>query len=275
MSKRRLDAVLNVVALLFLFLAVPGMVWAGNAWNGFLGQTYEWTAQENATAFYEGPILDGDDEYRYATYYNTSVTEETPTWDVTGDWDQVTIVGTGAKSVYVMNLNKSVDDLLNSKYYSLRMKTNGSQPIKASLYAVKYDGVALTQQQIDVTVTLGNGSKEAYFNWTPTEILQVNTLLNPAATDESYCQIVIESSSTTNNLTAGDVIQFDIDLGSPSNVYTFSSIQILRGLATIGGIMFILFAFGSTAYWNPFTGNSAVSRAKRSYKRKKAKKRRS
>lgn len=274
MNKRRLDAIMNVVALVFLFLLVPGMVTMGNAWNGFLGDTYEWDAQENATAFYDGPIIDGDDEYRWASVYNTTVTEETPTWDVTGDWDQVTVVGTGAQSKLVFNLNKSVSDLVNSKYYSLRVKTNGTQPVKVSFYGVKFDGVTLTEQQIATTVTLGNLSKTAYFNWTPTEILQVDTLLNAEATDEVYTQIVIESSSTTLNLTAGDVIQFQVSLGKPSNVYTFSSIQILRGVATIGGIIFILFAFGSTSAWNPLTGNDVFAKTKRSYKKRKSSKKR-
>jgi len=273
LSKKRLDAILNVVALAFLFLIVPGMVYVGNAWNGFLGSTYEWDAQENATSLYQGPVIDGDSsEYRMASVNDTGDVEETPVWDVSSDWDQVTIVNTGAQVKLIMNLNITANELLNSKYYSLRVKTNGTQPLKISCFAVKFDGVTLTQQQIDESITVRNGSRTAYFNWTPAEILQVETLLNPELDDETYLQLVFESSSSTDNLTTGDVIQYQIHLGKPSNVYTFSSIQILRGVATIGGILFIMCAFASTSAWNPLSGNDAFAKAKRSYRKRKARK---
>ena len=257
MTKKRLDAILNVVALVFLFLLVPGMVATGNAWNGFLGTTYTWDAQENTTSLYEGPVVDEDSsEYLMASTLlnDTGDVEETPSWDVDGDWDQVTISNDGAKIKLIMNVNKSANDLLNSKYFSLRVKTNSTQHLKVSFYAVKFDATNLFSQQIAETVTLGNGSKTGYFNWTATDILQAQTLLNPATTDEVYTQLIFESSSTTLNFTAADVVQYQIHLGKSSNAYSFSSIQILRGVATIGGVIFLLVGFASTPAWNPLQG---------------------
>lgn len=279
MTKKRLDAILNVVALVFLFLLVPGMVATGNAWNGFLGTTYTWDAQENTTSLYEGPVVDGDaSEYLMASTLinDTGDVEETPSWDVDGDWDQVTISNSGAKIKLIMNINKSADDLLNSKYFSMRVKTNSTQHLKVSLYAVKFDTTHLYSQQIATTVTLGNGSKTGYFNWTATDILQAQTLLNPATTDEVYTQLVFESSSTTNNFTAADVVQYQIHLGQSSNAYAFSSIQILRGVATIGGVIFLMVAFASTPFWNPLQGTIKTTGGtrKRTSKRRKTTRRR-
>lgn len=175
-----------------------------------------------------------------------------------------------------MNINKSANDLLNSKYFSMRVKTNSTQHLKVSLYAVKFDGTNLVSQQIATTVTLGNGSKTGYFNWTATDILQAQTLLNPATTDEVYTQLIFESSSTTNNFTLADVVQYQIHLGKSSNAYSFSSIQILRGVATIGGVIFLLVAFASIPAWNPLQGTIRTTggNAKRTTKRRATRKRR-
>jgi hypothetical protein len=207
---------------------------------------------------------------------DTGDTEETPSWDVSGDWDQVTISNDGAKVKLIMNVNKSASDLLNSKYFSLRVKTNSTQHLKVSFYTVKFDATHLYSQQIGTTVTLGNGSKTGFFNWTATDILKAQTLLNPNATDEQYSQLVFESSSTTNNFTSGDVVQYQIHLGKPSNAYAFSAIQILRGVATIGGVIFLLVGFASTPYWNPLAGTIKTTggNRKRTTKRRKTTRRR-
>jgi len=253
------------------------MVATGNAWNGFLGTTYQWDAQENTTSLYEGPVVDGDlSEYLMASTLlnDTGDTEETPSWDVEDDWDQVAITLNGSKVKLIMNLNQSANDLLNSKYFSLRIKTNSTQPLKVSFYAVKFDATNLFSQQIGTTVTLGNGSKAGYFNWTATEILQTQTLLNPALTDEVYTQVIFESSSSSDNLTLSDVIQYQVHLGGSSNAYAFSSIQILRGVATIGGVVFLMVAFASTPYWNPLAGTIKTTGGPRKTPRKTTKRRR-
>jgi hypothetical protein len=241
-----------VGALLLITVGLPAGIWAANSFNSFLSGTVEYSQVENTTDFYDGPILDDDDEHRYASYNGTTVTQETPTWDVTGEWDQVTVVGTGSNNKLVLNWNMTTDDLLNSKFSVVRFKTNCSNELKLTVNAVKWDGVTLTSVEAYSVNHINNESETMNWNITPTKALELVNDLNPAATDEVYFQIVIEGYDSDNYLTVGDTVQFQIATGENGNVYSFSNLQILNGAATIFGLVFLLFGFASTPYWNPW-----------------------
>ena len=286
MNKRKLDIYLMVGALLFMIIGIPGMIYVANGWNSFLSQSYDYDQMDNVTAFYNGPLYDGKStEGRYASMLpnGTGITAETPVWDTTGEWDTVTLTGVGVGGanttlIMVFNLNKSADDLLQSKYYSFRVKTNSTASMVMEINAVKYDGVKITEVNMLSAVQLDAGLRINYLNWTPTEVLNWVTTLNPDTTDETYIQVVFSSSTTpADNLTTGDTIQFEYSLGSPGNVYTYSASTILNGVGIIGGITFLLIGFASTPAWNPLAGGGLVGKAqgkaKASYRRRKAKKR--
>lgn len=250
-KQRKTQVMLMVGALLLMFVGLPVGLYMANGFNGFLSGVNTWTEVENTTAFYDGPILDGDDEYRYASYNGTTVTEETPTWDTVTEWDSITIAGTGTNNKVVFNYNKTVDELLNSKINQIRFKLNSSNRLKVTVNAVKWDGVTLTSVQAYSVSHVDNESSTLYWNVTPVKALGYKNDLSPAATDEVYFQIILEGFDATNYLTAGDTIQFQIAEGSSSNAYAFSNIQILRGSVTILGLIFVLVGFASTPYWNP------------------------
>lgn len=272
MSKRKLEVSLMIGALILLFAGIPAMIYMGNAWNGLFSATQEYDQIENTTAFYDGPILDDDAEYRYGAYNGTTVTEETPSWDTNLEWDSITLVNTGADPVLVFNVNDTATDLLNTNYNMMRLKINFTKHTTVSVYAVKWDGVTLTSVLLH-TAHADNESTTVYYNWTPSGLLSDETTLNPASTDEQWIQIRITGFDDDNVLEAGDTIEFQFAYGGPSGPYAFTSFQILKGVATISGIFLILVGMASTPYWNPL-GNSRPKRSNSPRKRTTRRRRR-
>lgn len=275
-SKRQVDVYLMVGAVLLLFVGLPVALWGANSFNSLLAGTATETQVENVTAFYEGPIIDGKaTEGKFASVNNTVITTEVPTWDTVTEWDQVVLTTSGTDAKMIFNWNTTVEELLKSKDYQLRMKTNGTKALAITINAVKYDGVSLTSVECVTFAHLGNKSQVVYWNWTGTDLLAIQTALNPSATDEVYIQIIIEGYGTTK-LTTGDTIQFQFARIGPSNAYSFTNWQIMTGFATIGGIAFFFIAMASTSYWNPLQGNGKIQKAgrkaKRSYKKRRSKK---
>lgn len=276
-NKRQVDIYLMVGAILLLIVGLPVALWGANSFNSFLSGTATYTQVENVTAFYEGPLVNGKTtEGKYASVNNSVITAEVPTWDTVAEWDQVVLTTEGTDAKMIFNWNTTVTQLLKSKDYQLRIKTNGSKPLVITINAVKFDGVSLTSALCKQFTHIGNLSQTVYWNWTGTDLLGVISTLNPVTTDEVYIQIIIEGYGTSK-LTTGDTIQFQFALTSPSNAYSFTNWQIMTGFATIGGITFFFIAMASTSYWNPLTGNSKTRRAynkvKRSVKGRKKKSR--
>jgi len=251
-KQRKLQVWLMVGALLLMFVGLPIGLYFANGFNGYLSSSNEWTQIENTTKFKDAPILDEDDEHRYASYNGTTVTEETPTWDSSEEWDSLTVAGTGTNQKVVLNWNTTIDDLLSSKISQFRIKLNCSEHLKVTINLVKWDGVTLTSKEAYSNGHIKNASQTIYWNITPIGLLTLKTGLNADATDTVYFQIIIEGYDSDNYLTAGDSFQFQLATGEASNVYSFSSIQILRGSVTILGLVLLMFGFASTPYWNPF-----------------------
>jgi len=276
-TKRQLEIYLMVGAIILIFFGIPAGVWAGNSFNTFLAGSVNYDQLENETDFYDGPIIDGDDQYQYASYNGTTVTGETPVFDTVTEWDQITITGTGTDNKFVLNWNITTDQLMDSSFSELRIKTNCSKDLKVSIKAVKFDGVTLTSVSA-YSSKVRNGSQTVAWNITPMDALILVNNLNPDATDEVYFQIIFEGYDSDNYLEVADVIQFQVATGENGNVYAFSNIQILRAVATLGGVLLILIAFGSTKAWNPVSDKgrkkAPVNRAFR-FVKAKAKKPRS
>lgn len=279
MGKRRMEVYLMVGALLLMFVGIPLGVWAGNSFNNWISPTYTYEQVENVTDFLEAPSITADIEdefeYRFATADGEleASTEETPTWDDTLEWDTIVLTGNTTDMVLMMNLNFSVEDLMNGKDFQLRYKQNFSKETTFSIYAVKSDGVEVTKV-LAYTSHIGNESQTVYWNWTPSDILGLKTTLDAELTDVQYMQIVITGFDDDNALEVADIIEFQIALGGTGAVYSFSSWQILTGVATITGILLILVGFASTPYWNPLSngrrssGGSAPQKRRRSYRRR-------
>jgi len=280
MTKRKLEVGLMIGALLLLFVGIPVAVWAGNSFNGWLGSTYDYTQIENVTAFVDEPIttddIEAENEFSFGTFGDAESTEETPSWDVTQEWDSVTLVGNESEMSFALNINTTVKELMEGKDFQFRLKLNQTKDLSVRLYAVKSDGIELTRV-VMWSSHMSNETQTAYWNWTPTEIMMVSNTLNPAITDEVYLQLVIEGSDDDNELEAGDTIEFQLAWGGPTQVYSFSSWQILTGVSCLVGIVLLFVAAGSTPYWNPLTpkgrGRSAPSGSargrRRSYRRRK------
>lgn len=278
-NKRKLDVYLMVGALILLFAGVPAGIWAMNSFNGWIAPSYTYTQIENETAgdFYDGPILDEDGEFYYATVNDTTVTEETWVQDSNSEWDSITIAGTGDEMGLFINWNVTVDGLLNSKDFQLRIKTNQTKELSIGVYATKWDGITLTRV-LAFSGHVGNESQTLYWNWTPSDLLSLKYNLAPAITDEVWMTILITGYDADNELETADVIEVQLATGGTGAVYSFTSWQILTFTATIVGIILILVAFGSTPYWNPLVptrsgGSSSGTRRKspkrRSYKRRR------
>lgn len=277
-KKEQLNVALMIGAIMILMVGVPLAITGANSINGWLSDTYAFTQTENVTGFYDGPLVDGeDDEGRYASVNGTStisITEETPVWDTIVEWDQVTITSTGEDVRVVWNLNYSVSDLMRSGDYQLRMKFNGSKGLDITINAVKYDGVTFTSWEV-YTGHVSNGSQVEYWNWTPTQILDAVNNINADPTDETYLQLIVEGEDADVKLTTGDVIQFQFALGGADNVYAFTSWQILSGVSAILSLTFLTLSFGATPMWDPITKGPAHGMATKYYKKSKAKSRKS
>lgn len=268
MNKRKTEVYMMVGALLLLFVGLPVALWGANAFNGYLSGVSTFSQVENVTAFYNGPILDGDDEYKVASYNGTTVVEETPSWDSNEEWDSIILLGNGTNNKVVFNWNVTVDDLLASKYNGFRMKFNGTDHLIVTVNAVKWDGVTLTSVQAYENLHVLNESATITWNMTPMNILNLKTTLAPAGTDEVYFQIIVTGYDSDNYLVLADTFEFQFATSEPGNVYAFTHLQILQGSATILGLTFILVGFASTSAWNPFGGgNAPVNRAYRAGKR--------
>jgi hypothetical protein len=254
-KKEQINIALMIGAVFVLMAGIPLAITGANSINGWLSDTYAFTQVENATGYYEGPLVDGEDtEGRYASVNGTStisITEETPVWDTSADWDQVTITSTGEDARMVWNLNYSINDLLRSENYQFRMKFNGTKGLDITINAVKFDGITLTSWEV-YSSHVSNGSQVEYWNWTPTQILDDYNNHDAEATDESYIQVIVEGEGDTE-LTTGDVIQFQFAFGGPDNAYAFSSYQILIGVSAILIVVFLLLGIGATDLWDPIT----------------------
>ncbi len=250
MNKRKLEVSMMIGALLLLVIGLPVGLWVGNGVNSFLSGTPSYTQVENVTAFYDAPVLDGDAEYSFSAVNGTTITEETPTWDVTLEWDSITLSSTGTNNKVIYNWNTTIDDLINSKITGMRMKFNCSKDIAVTINLVKWDGVALTSVEAYSNAHVGNISSTIAWNITPMGLLAIKNDLNPAVTDEVYFQIIMEGYDTTK-LASGDTIQFQFATTESGNVYAFTNYQLLTGSATIFGIIFLLIGLASTPYWNP------------------------
>lgn len=280
-NKKQLDNILMGGAILLLMVLLPVGIWAANSVNGLLTSGYTYAQQENTTAFYVGPILDGlDAEYRFASVNGTTIVEETPVWDELSEWDSVTITHTGTDCSMYFNWNVTLADLLASRDYTFRMKFNSSKALDVTINAVKFDGVTLTSVEL-FTGSVENESSELSWTWKPMDLLEPKTTLNKEITDESYLQIILEGGDTAK-LTTGDTVQFQFALGEPDNLYTFTSGGILTTTAVFGGLSFFVLGMASTSAWNPLTngplhgyGQKGLAKARKSYgKNKNTRKRR-
>lgn len=268
MNKRKLEVSMMVGALLLLVIGLPTGLWMANGVNSWLSGTDTYAQVENTTAFYDGPILDDNVEHRYASVNGTVETEETPTWDVTLEWDSVTLGSTGTDNKVVFNWNVSVDDIINSKFTGLRLKLNCSKRLTVLVNAVKWDGVSLTSVEAYSNAHIDNESSTVHWNITPMGILAIKNDLNPDATDVVWFQIILEGYDTAK-LTTGDTIQFQFATSESGNVYSFTNYQILSFSAVIFGIIFGLIGLASTKYWNPL-GPEKKSRKRSGRKKSRA-----
>jgi hypothetical protein len=249
-AKKRFEVGLTIGALAVLLLALPIACWTVNNISGWISATNTYDQLDNVTSeYYEGPVLDGDNEFAVASINGTTVTEETFVKDTSGDWDQVTISSTEADNILVFNLNSSVEDLLNSRISELRMKFNGSKALDITVQAVKWDTVTLTKH-IMFEGEVANESQILYYNMTPLDLLNAKTVLNAEPTDSQWIQILVTAKDTTKLETA-DVIQFQFAYGEPSNLNVLQNIDILQTTAVIMGVIFFFLAMASTKYWNP------------------------
>jgi hypothetical protein len=266
--QRKIEIYLMVGAVLMLLVGIPLTLFVANGFNGFLSGTANFTQIENTTAFYEGPILDEDLEGRYASVNVTTVIAETPTWDVSEEWDTVTIASTETVNTLVLNWNMTVTNLLKSKISQIRFKTNFSKELKITVNAVKWDGTTLTTHNMEKILHIGVDNNTVFWNITPSEVLYASAQLNPAVTDEVYFQFEISGhDATTNKLTTGDTLTFQIASASPSNAYSFTGWQILTFTASIMGLFLCFVALASTKYFNPIIGQ--VKKAKKNYGKKR------
>ena len=272
-NNRQVEIYLMVGALLLILVGIPGILYAANGFNGFLSGSASLTQIENSTAFYEGPILDEDLENRYASVNGTTVTAETPTWDTSDEWDQVIITSTETDNKLVFNWNKTVSEILNSKIYQVIFKTNITKEIKLTINAVKWDGTTLTSVEAHSITHIGVDNNTVYWNFTASEILYIQTQLNPAIADEVYFQFIFEGYDSDNKLTTGDTLVFQFAYAEPSNVYTFTSWQVLTFTASIMGLLLCFVALASTPYWNPLIGRYTRKRKKQPKKNSKKRRR--
>jgi hypothetical protein len=264
-KNKRLFWALGAIAL--LLLAVPVGVWIGNQVNGWRADSYAYDQMENVTSeYYEAPIIESSDtEAKVVSLNDTTITEETPTWDTTSEWDQVIITSTGTDVSLIFNLNISAEDLLRSNDFQVRMKFNGSKPLDVSIETCKFDGITLTTSQV-WSKSISNGSQVAYWNWTPTEILEAHDNLNQDPTDESWIRIVIEGGDTSK-LTTGDTVQFQVAIGGPDNLLTWSSYGIMTTTATLLGIGLAVMALFASPLVNPVSGGGYLSKGYKKYRR--------
>lgn len=269
-----------VGALLLLLVGVPLGLYAANSINGYLSANPTYVQIENTTAFYEAPFIadDVDTEGRYAAVNGTTITVETPVWDTTGEWDALTITNDETRNTLYFNVNITVKELLNTDYSKMRLKFNGTKHLAVTIYAVKFDGVVLTKVSAVEFAHVGNESSTVYWNMTPSALLQLQTGLAPALTDEVYLQIAVSGYNAANALEVGDTVMFQFAWASASAVYSFTSWQILTFMASGMGFVLILVAMGSTAYWNPLAGKkgsrSSGSPLRRSSRKKRSNRRR-
>lgn len=282
MNKRKMEIYLMVGALLLLFVGIPAAVWMANSVNGYLSANPTYAQIENTTAFLDAPLIadEIDTEYSFASVNGTDITEETPTWDVDGDWDEVTLTANETRNLVMFNVNMTVRELLNTDYSALRLKLNGTNELKVTIYAVKSDGVLLTKSLAYQFVHVGNETQTLLWNFTPSTILGLQVALKPALTDVVYFQIVIEGYNAANALTTGDTIQFQFAWAGSAAAYSFTSWQILTGVSSMIGICLMFVAMASTPYWNPLSGKGRASSsgsappARRKAPRRKASRRR-
>lgn len=262
-----------VGALLLLFVGIPGAIYLANSVNGYLSANPEYTQIDNTTAFIDEPFLadDIDTIYHYAAVNDTTITEETPSWNTVGEWDSVTLTINETRAKMIFNVNLTVKELLETDYSALRMKFNCSKEIAVNVYAVKSDGVLITKVLAKAIPHITNESTTVLWNFTPSQILALQTSLGPDLTDEVWFTIEIVGYDADYLLTLGDTIEFQFAWAGSAAVYSFTSWQILTGVAVIAGIILILVAFGSTSYWNPLTGSRSRSSggSRRSYRRRK------
>lgn len=251
MNKKKLytNIALSVLALTF-FICGPFLgVFTVEKVNGWLSDGYEYDQIENVTAFYTAPFLEEKStEARYASVNGTgssaTVTSETPLWDLTTEWDQVTITSTGPDVKVMFNVNMTTKELMEDPYYQMRMRFNGTKGMDLTVEAVKYDGITMTSVEL-WTGHVSNGSQVAYWNWTPIEILEGHSDLDSEKSDEVWIRIVLEGETGTN-LTTGDEIDFQFAFGGPGNSYSLSSWGLFNFLGIGGGIVYGFFALLAT-----------------------------
>jgi hypothetical protein len=279
-NKAQLKTYLMYAAVIFLVIGLPLTLWGANSWNDLLANADSaYAQQENTTAFYQGAVVDGlSTEARYASVNGTGsdadLTAETPTWDTTSEWDQVTLTTTQTDSKVYFNWNVTTDDLMGAAYEHLRIKTNGTKDYKITVQAVKYDGVDLTAVEGKVFDHVDNGSQVLYWNFTSSELLEIKATLDADATDELYYQIIFEGYDDTK-LTTGDTIQFQFALSEIDNAFAWSHLQKIRAYGIIMGILCLFIGFASTRYYNPLVSGAThgyATKGARYYKNRKSRK---
>lgn len=260
-------------AIALLFLAVPLGVWIGNEINTWRSDTYAYDQMENVTSeYYEAPIIESSDtEAKVVSLNDTTITEETPTWDTVSEWDQLIVTSTGTDVSLIFNLNISAEDLMRSSDYQMRMKLNGSKALDLSIEVCKFDGVAFTSSEV-WSGHVSNGSEVNYWNWTPTEVLEAHDIQDLEPTDESWIRIII-SGADGDKLTTGDTVQFQIAKGGPDNLTTWSSYGIMTTTTTLLGIGLMIMALFASPLVNPISGGGYAGKGYAWYKSKKNKRR--
>ena len=259
---------LNILASMFaivMTLAGPVVGTAGaNMWNEWTsGGSIDYTQIENTTAYLSAPFVEEkiSTEARYASVNGTgtsaNITAETPTWDTTTEWDQVTITSTGTDVKLIFNLNITLDELLDTKNTEMRIKTNGSKALEITIEAVKSDGVDLKTHEL-YNKEVANLSQKAVWDFDPTDILEASNELDPAKTDDVWIRIIIEGKGTTK-LTTADVVQFQFAWGGNDNVYALSSEDALGMTAVIMGLLYLILAVLATPMLN-IDGDGSVQK---------------
>lgn len=263
MNKKNTDVALMILAISLIVVGIPIGMYMADSWNSWLSPTYDYTSfPDNDTDLLEAPVLgavistEGSAVTVNGTTATATITNETVIWDSPLDWDSVTMTGAGD---LILNLNKTVSDLYGSVNYQMILNTNSSIDLTLTLQAIKSDGIILTSYDLN-TWNPGNGSNSVYWNWTPSDIMEIITTMNVRATEETWIRLVIEE--TDGALEIGDSVEFKIELGGSGHVYGISSEKTLQMTLWIGTLIFGFVALASTPWFNPTTKGGSWTKPK-------------
>lgn len=250
-ENRKSNLIGMVIASAILLLGVPGAVYLGNGYNALVSTNQSYSEIENTTAFQDQVVwkdVETEGAIASGTSKGANFTEETPIWDTTKEWDQVTFTTTAEDGMIRFNVNKSVGQVLKSSISGLRIKTNCSLSLDIKIYAVKWDGTKLTRVEA-FSKSLDNGSEETEWVITPMDILYLQSQLNPDTLDDEWIQIEI-SGNGTDKLTTGSVLQFQFAWEEPDNPFALGSFVLLQSIGVILLIVFTVLGVIATPWVN-------------------------